>query len=60
MRVVIMQPYYLPYRGYFDLLAKADLFVVYDDVQYRHRFWQSRNRLTVDGRGSTGRTFTMR
>lgn len=50
MRVVIMQPYYLPYRGYFDLLAKADLFVVYDDVQYRHRFWQSRNRLTVDGR----------
>lgn len=50
MRIVIMQPYYLPYRGYFDLLAKADLFVVYDDVQYRHRFWQSRNRLTVDGR----------
>ena len=49
MRVVIMQPYYLPYRGYFDLLARADLFVVYDDVQYRHRFWQSRNRLTVDG-----------
>lgn len=47
MRVVIMQPYYLPYRGYFALLSAADVFVIYDDVQYRHRFWQSRNRLKV-------------
>lgn len=49
MRVVIMQPYYLPYRGYFDLVGKADVFVVYDDVQYRHRFWQNRNRLLLRG-----------
>lgn len=50
MRIVIMQPYYLPYRGYFDLLSRADLFVVYDDVQFRRRGWQSRNRLMVDGK----------
>jgi hypothetical protein len=46
----IMQPTYLPYLGYFHLIAAADVFVFLDDVQFARRSWQSRNRiLTRDG-----------
>jgi hypothetical protein len=34
MRVVINQPNYIPWRGYFDLIDDADLFLYHDDVQY--------------------------
>jgi len=44
-RVVILQPGYLPWLGFFDLMHKADVFVVYDDVQYTIRDWRSRNRI---------------
>lgn len=40
-----MQPYFMPYAGYFRLLAAADLFVVYDCVQFPRRGWVHRNRL---------------
>lgn len=43
--VAIMQPYFLPYAGYFRLFAAADLFVVYDCVQFPRRGWVHRNRL---------------
>lgn len=43
--VAIMQPYFLPYAGYFRLLAHSDLFVLYDDVQFPRRGWVHRNRL---------------
>lgn len=43
--VVILQPGYLPWLGFFDLLRKADIFVIYDDVQYTKRDWRSRNRI---------------
>lgn len=50
MRVVILQPSFLPWRGYFDLIHKADIFVFYDDVQYDKRGWRNRNKIkTVDG-----------
>lgn len=43
--VAIMQPYFAPYAGYFRLLAVADVFVVYDCVQFPRRGWVHRNQL---------------
>jgi hypothetical protein len=43
MNVVILQPSYIPWRGYFDQIRRADLFVFYDDVQYDKRGWRNRN-----------------
>ena len=48
--VAIMQPYFLPYAGYFRLFAATDLFVIYDCVQFPRRGWVHRNRL-VDASG---------
>ena len=47
--VVIMQPYFLPYRNYYSLVSKADHFVIFDDVQFCRK-WQQRNMiLNPDG-----------
>ena len=47
---VILQPSYIPWRGYFDLINRADVFVFYDDVQYDKHGWRHRNRIkTPDG-----------
>lgn len=43
--VAIMQPYFLPYAGYFRLISGSDLFVVYDCVQFPRRGWVHRNKL---------------
>jgi hypothetical protein len=45
----IMQPTYLPYLGYFHLIAAADVFVFLDDVQFARRSWQQRNRILSAG-----------
>ena len=51
MNVVILQPSYIPWRGYFDQIDRADLFVFYDDVQYDKRGWRNRNQIkTPQGR----------
>ena len=42
--IAIMQPYFFPYPGYFELPAKADLFVLLDDVQFPRRGWVHRNK----------------
>ena len=42
---VIMQPSYLPWSGYFDLMDQADVFVLLDTVQFDKRSWQQRNRI---------------
>ncbi len=42
---VILQPSYIPWRGYFDLIRQADWFVFYDDVQYDKHGWRNRNRI---------------
>ncbi|OGO27356.1 MAG: hypothetical protein A2W33_08100 [Chloroflexi bacterium RBG_16_52_11] len=42
---VILQPSYIPWRGYFHQVQKAELFVFYDDVQYDKRSWRNRNRI---------------
>lgn len=47
MKCVILQPSYLPWRGVFDQIKRADVFVFYDDVQYDRRGWRNRNRLHV-------------
>lgn len=45
MKISIMQPYFFPYLGYFNLINNVDLFVVYDVVQYVKRGWINRNRI---------------
>ena len=45
MKVVIMQPMYLPWLGYFDLIDQADAFVYLDNVQFEKQTWQQRNKL---------------
>lgn len=44
-----MQPTYLPWSGYFNLISKVDRFVFLDDVQFEKRSWQIRNRILVQG-----------
>lgn len=48
--VAIMQPYFLPYIGYFQLIASVDTFVVYDNIKYTKKGWINRNRLLQNGR----------
>ncbi len=43
--VVILQSNYLPWKGYFDLIHDADVFIFYDDVQYTRNDWRNRNKL---------------
>lgn len=43
--VVVLQPGYLPWLGFFDQLHRADVFVYYDDVQYDKHGWRNRNRI---------------
>lgn len=45
MTCVILQPSYVPWRGYFHQIQKADYFVFYDDVQYDKHGWRNRNRI---------------
>ena len=49
MICAIMQPTYLPWSGYFNLIQSVDRFVFLDDVQFDRRSWQSRNRILVNG-----------
>ena len=49
MKVAIMQPYFLPYIGYFQLINEVDVFVIYDDVNYIKKGWINRNRIAVSG-----------
>lgn len=51
MNVVILQPSYVPWRGYFDQIRRADLFIFYDDVQYDKHGWRNRNQIkTAQGK----------
>ena len=49
MKVGIMQPYFVPYIGYWQLLNAVDKYVIYDDVNYINRGWINRNRIMIDG-----------
>jgi WbqC-like protein family len=49
-KVAIMQPYFLPYIGYFQLINAADAFIVYDNIQFSKKGWFHRNRLLQNGK----------
>lgn len=49
MRLGIMQPYFMPYLGYFQLMALVDKYVIFDDVNYIRRGWSARNNILVNG-----------
>ncbi len=49
MTLAIMQPYFLPYIGYMQLMSAVDTFVLYDDVAFINRGWINRNRLLING-----------
>lgn len=49
MKIAIMQPYFFPYIGYFQLLKSVDKFIFYDDVNYIKGGWINRNRLFLAG-----------
>ena len=49
MKVAIMQPYFLPYIGYFQLISSADMFIVYDNIKYTKKGWINRNRFLQNG-----------
>jgi len=49
MKLAIMQPYFFPYIGYFQLINAVDKFIFYDDVNYIKRGWINRNRILVNG-----------
>lgn len=49
MKLAIMQPYFFPYIGYFQLMSSVDTFVVYDNIQFVKKGWIHRNRILVNG-----------
>ncbi len=49
MKVAIMQPYFFPYIGYFQLINAVDKFVLYDDIEYTKKGWINRNRILING-----------
>ncbi len=44
-KIAILQSNYIPWKGYFDLIAAVDEFIIYDDVQYTKRDWRNRNKI---------------
>jgi len=44
-KVAILQSNYIPWKGYFDLIAAVDEFILYDDMQYTRRDWRNRNKI---------------
>lgn len=49
MKIGIMQPYFLPYIGYWQLLNAVDKYVIYDDVNFIKGGWINRNRMLMNG-----------
>lgn len=52
MKIGIMQPYFFPYIGYFQLINAVDEFVIYDNIKYTKKGWINRNRILVNGKDS--------
>jgi len=49
MKVGIMQPYFFPYIGYWQLISVVDKYVIYDDVNYINKSWINRNFILING-----------
>jgi hypothetical protein len=52
IKIGIMQPYFFPYIGYFQLINAVDKFIIYDDVNFINRGWINRNRILINGKES--------
>jgi hypothetical protein len=52
MKLAIMQPYFFPYIGYFQLIKAVDTFVIYDDVSYMKSGWINRNSILINNKKS--------
>jgi hypothetical protein len=52
MKLAIMQPYFFPYIGYWQLIHAVDRFVIYDDVNYIKGGWVNRNRILINGKST--------
>jgi hypothetical protein len=50
MKLAIMQPYFFPYIGYYQLIAAVDQFIVYDNIKYTKKGWINRNRMLLNGK----------
>jgi hypothetical protein len=50
MKAAIMQPYFMPYIGYFQLIDAVDLFIIYDNIKYTKKGWINRNRILQNGK----------
>lgn len=50
MKLAIMQPYFLPYIGYFQLIAAVDVFVLYDNIEYTKKGFINRNYILKNGK----------
>lgn len=50
MKIAIMQPYFMPYIGYFQMIKSVDKFVFYDDVNFIKKGWINRNRILVNNK----------
>lgn len=48
MTIAIMQPYFLPYFGYFQLIHSVDSYILYNDVQFMKQGWINRNRILIN------------
>lgn len=44
-KIAIMQSNYIPWKGYFDMIASVDEFILYDDMQFTRRDWRNRNQI---------------
>ena len=44
-KIAIVQSNYIPWKGYFDLIASVDELILYDDMQYTRRDWRNRNKI---------------
>ena len=53
MKIGVMQPYFLPYIGYWQLIKEVDSFVVYDDIKYTKKGWINRNRFLLNNKAET-------
>lgn len=50
MKIAVMQPYFFPYIGYFQLIASVDRFIIYDDVNFIKSGWLNRNRIKINNK----------
>jgi hypothetical protein len=49
-KIAILQSNYIPWNGYFGMIAAVDEFILYDDMQYTRRDWRNRNQIkTLQG-----------